>query len=275
MPSSKALKRQDYIRTLLETCGEVSAKDLADRLNVSVWTVRRDLNSLEHCGVLRRYYGGADPVHGADEASMFTTRSSFRVYAEVNLEAKRCIGLAAARLLHYGERVALSGGTTTLEAAKALKKTRFKGEVVTNALDIALELAEVPDIRVVCTGGDVLPRYHTLVGADTEHMLKLHHFDVAVIGVTGISLHNGITVNRQVDATALELMMSHSLRTILVADRSKFGRVCFAPFSPDVSIDVLVTDAPLPVEYCEYLEMRRIKIVIAEKMPESLRSGQE
>jgi DeoR/GlpR family transcriptional regulator of sugar metabolism len=270
MPSSKALKRQEYIRSLLETLGEVSARDLADRLKVSVWTVRRDLNSLEHCGVLKRYYGGADTVHGPDGASLFTTRSSFRVYAEVNLEAKRCIGLAAARLLHYGERVALSGGTTTLEVAKALKITRFKGEVVTNALDIALELAEEPDIHVVCTGGDVLPRYHTLVGPDTEHMLKQHHFDAAVIGVTGISLRNGITVNSQVDATALELMMGHSHRTILVADRTKFGHVCFAPFSPEAAIDYLVTDTPLPVEYSQYLQMRKINVVIAENYPEKI-----
>jgi DeoR family transcriptional regulator, aga operon transcriptional repressor len=268
MPSSKALKRQDYIRNLLETSGEVSAKDLAERLKVSVWTVRRDLASLENCGLLRRSYGGADPVHALNEASQFTTRSSFRIYAGVNLEAKRCIGLAAARLLHFGERVAIAGGTTTLEVAKALKLTRFKGEVVTNALDIALELSEEPDIHVVCTGGDVLPRYHTLVGTDTEHMLKLRHFDAAVIGVTGISCCNGITVNSQVDATALGIMMEHSRRTIVVADRSKFGRVCFSPLSPTVPIDYLVTDAPLSLEYAEYLRGMKAEVVIAEEIPE-------
>jgi DeoR/GlpR family transcriptional regulator of sugar metabolism len=268
MPSSKALKRQDTIRNLLETSGEVSAKDLAERLHVSVWTVRRDLASLENCGVLRRCYGGADPVHAADDASQSGRRSSFRVYAGVNLEAKRCIGLAAARLLHSGERVAIAGGTTTLEVAKALKITRFRGEVVTNALDIALELSEEPDIHVVCTGGDVLPRYHTLVGTDTEHMLKLRHFDTAVIGVTGISCCNGITVNSQVDATALEIMMEHSRRTIVVADSSKFGRVCFSPLSPSVPIDYLVTDASLPEEYNEYLRVMKIQVMVAENLPE-------
>jgi DeoR family transcriptional regulator of aga operon len=270
MPGSKALKRQEYIRNILETRGEVSAKDLAERLRVSVWTIRRDLNSLENCGVLKRYYGGADSVRPVADASLSIGGSSFRVYANINQEAKQCIGVAAARLIHYGERLALAGGTTTLEVAKALRRSRFRGEVVTNALDIALELSEEPDIRVISTGGDVLPRYHTMVGADTEHMLKLHHFDVAVIGVTGISALGGISVNSQVDATALELMVEHSTRTILVADHSKFGRVCFAPFSPTVPIDTLVTDEPLTAEYEACLQAMKIQVVVAEKILQSV-----
>jgi DeoR family transcriptional regulator of aga operon len=185
--------------------------------------------------------------------------------AGINEEAKRCIGMMTARLLHSGERVALAGGTTTLEVAKALKLIHFKGEVVTNALDIALELSEESDIHVVCTGGDVQPRYHTLVGAVAERMLKLQYFDVAVIGVSGISLRHGITVNSQVDATALELMMEHSCRTIVVADRSKFGRVCFASFAPTPPIDMLVTDDRPPADYQDYLQALKIKLMAAER----------
>jgi DeoR family transcriptional regulator of aga operon len=265
MSNSKALQRQERIINLLETNGEVSAKDLADRLSVSIWTIRRDLNGLEERGVLRRYYGGADPIRSIDDSCQLAGRDSFRSSAVVNLEAKQRIGLATARLLHPGERVALAGGTTTLEVAKALKTTRFKGEIVTNALDIALELSEEPEIHVACIGGDVQPRYHTLVGALSERMLKLHYFDVAVIGVSGISPRHGITVNSQVDATVLELMVEHSCRTILVADRSKFGRVSFASFSPNVQSYCMVTDEPLPVEYSEYLQSIQVRMVIADR----------
>jgi DeoR family transcriptional regulator of aga operon len=173
-------------------------------------------------------------------------------------------------LLHSGERVAVAGGTTTLEVAKALKLMRFRGEIVTNALDIALELSEEREIHVVCTGGDLQPRYHTLVGTIAERMLKLQYFDAAVIGVTGISLRHGITVTSQVDGTALELMMEHSCRTILVADHSKFGRVSFASFTPGVPINYVVTDEPLPVEYSEYLHTMKVKVVVADKVSKSL-----
>jgi DeoR family transcriptional regulator, aga operon transcriptional repressor len=265
MSNSKALQRQEFMINLLETNGEVSAKDLADQLNVSIWTIRRDLNNLESRGVLRRYYGGADPIRSINHPCQLEERDSFRTSSVVNLEAKQRIGLAAARLLHPGERAALAGGTTTLEVARALKFTRYKGEIVTNALDIALELSEAPEIHVACTGGDVRPRYHTLVGSLTERMLKLHYFDVTVIGVSGISPRHGITVNSQVDATILELMVEHSCRTILVADCSKFGRVSFASFSPKAQIYCMVTDEPLSVEYSEYFQSMQVSVVVADK----------
>ena len=265
MSNSKALQRQEQIINLLETNGEVSARDLADRLKVSIWTIRRDLNGLEERGILRRYYGGANPIRSIDETRQLEGRDSFRKSAVVNLDAKQRIGLAAARLLHSGERVALAGGTTTLEVAKALKSTHFKGEIVTNGLDIALELSEETETHVACLGGDVQPRSHTLFGSLTERMLKLHYFDVAVIGVSGISPSQGITVNSQVDATVLELMVERSSRAILVADRSKFGRVGFASFFPNVQIYCLVTDEPVPVEYSDYLQSLQINMVIADK----------
>jgi DeoR/GlpR family transcriptional regulator of sugar metabolism len=267
MTNSKALQRQEYVRHLLETSGEVTAKDLAGRLNVSIWTVRRDLNNLEDRGILRRFYGGADSVQAFKDACQLVEPDSFRIASSVNQEAKRRVGLAAARLLHSGERVAMAGGTTTLEVARALKGLRFKGEIVTNALDIALELSEEPEIHVVCTGGDVQPRYHTLVGTVAERMLKLQYFDAAVIGVTGVSLRQGITVNSQVDATVLELMMEHSCRTVLVADSTKFGRVSFSSFSPAVPINYLVTDEAPPAEYCQYLLAKKIQVVVAELQP--------
>ena len=265
MSNSKALQRQEIIINLLEANGEVSARDLADRLDVSIWTIRRDLNDLEGRGVLRRYYGGADPIRSIDDSRQLEGRDSFRKSAVVNLDAKQRIGLAAARLIHPGERVALAGGTTTLEVAKALKIIGFKGEIVTNGLDIALELSEESEIHLACLGGDVQPRSHTLFGSLTERMLKLHYFDVAVIGVSGISPSHGITVNSQVDATVLELMVEHSSRAILVADGSKFGRVGFASFSPNVHIYGIVTDEPLSAEYCDYLQSIQVKMVIADR----------
>jgi DeoR family transcriptional regulator of aga operon len=265
MQNSKALQRQEYIRRLLETNGKVSTKELADRLKVSIWTIRRDLTSLECHGILKRYYGGAHPHCSLNETGIAYESDSFRVSTGVNLEAKRCIGLAAAQLVQPGERLAIAGGTTTLEVVKALKLFHFKGEIVTNALDVALELSEEHEIHVICTGGDLQPRYHTLVGKVAEHMLKQHYFDTAIIGITGISHERGFTVNSQVDATGLEIMMEHSIRTILVADHSKFGRICFAPLSPGVPIHSLVTDEFVASEYGDYLQKKNIQVIVANR----------
>lgn len=265
MSNSKALQRQEYILDLLERNGVVAPKKLAEKLNVSVWTIRRDLKDLESRGVLKRNYGAARLVQPVDPSCRLMERASFEVSAEMNMEAKRLIGQAAGRLVQPRERVALAGGTTTLEVAKAIRRMGFRGKVVTNALDIALEMSEAPDIHVICTGGDVQPRYRTLVGSVTERMLKMHYFDVAIVGVSGVSIEHGFTVNSPVDAAALELMVKHSCRTILVADCTKFGRVSFASFNPPAQIDYMVTNAPLPEEYVAYLQDLNVKLVIADQ----------
>ena len=265
MSNSKALQRQEYIMNLLETSEDVSVKQLADRFNVSMWTIRRDLSSLEERGVLKRYYGHASTARSGRDSTQVAKRDSFRISSIVNLEAKQRIGQAAARLLHSGERIALAGGTTTFEVAKALKISGFSGKVITNALDIALELAEESEIQVICTGGDVLPRYHTLVGPETERMLRGQFFDTAVFGVGGISLQHGFTTHSQVDATALELMLENSYRNILVVDSTKFDRVSFASLSLSAPINDLVTNEPPPPEYRKYLSRLNINIVVAEK----------
>ncbi len=265
MSNSKALQRQEYIMNLLETNEAVSVKLLADRFNVSLWTIRRDLSSLEKRGVLERSYGHASPTHPGRDSAQMPKRDSFRLSAVVNLEAKQRIGEAAARLLQSGERIAIAGGTTTFEVAKALKGSGFSGKVITNALDIALELAEESEIHVICTGGDVQPRYHTLVGPGTERTLKGQFFDTAVVGVGGISLQRGFTTHSQVDATALELMLANSYRNILVVDSMKFGRVSFASFSSPAPIHYVVTNEPPPPEYRQYLSNLNVNIVVADK----------
>src|SRR5581483_4888251 len=264
MSNSKALQRQEHIMTLLASNGWVSARELAANLNVSEWTIRRDLASLEQKGALKLYYGGANQANTQDNSSPLIARDSFRLSADVNLEAKRRIGWATARMIRSDERLAIGGGTTTLEVAKALKSLKFKGEIVTNSLDVALELAEETEMRLVCTGGDVQPRYHTLVGVVAERMLKRHYFDTAIIGISGISPRHGIMTNSQVDATYLELMIEHSQRTIVVADRSKFGRVCFVVLSPQVQIHYLITNEAVSAEFRDYLASLKINLIIAD-----------
>lgn len=261
MGKLRASQRQEEIVALLASDGTVSVDALARRFEISVWTIRRDLQKLEARGVLKRHYGRAQVAESADEEPVWSA-DSLRVSRELNRAAKARIGLAAAGFIPPQANVAISGGSTTLEVARALKDLRFCGELVTNALDIALELAECPDLRVVCTGGDVQGRYRTLAGAVTERVLKLHFFEVAVIGVSGLGVRQGLTVNSQVEAATLGLMAAHAQRVIIVADQSKFGRVAFASLPIDAPVQALVTDAPPRREFDEYLRERQIPVVV-------------
>lgn len=251
MPQSRSLRRQELLLEILCQSGAATVDELAHRLKVSVWTVRRDLALLEERGALQRLHGGAEAA-GATQVQPWD-RASLHEAAADHLEAKQAIGRSVARLVPMGAHIALSGGSTTLEVARALKALRFGGEVVTNALDIAVELAAVPGLNVVCTGGEVQPRYHTLAGAVTERVLKLHFFDFAVIGVSGIDLRHGFTVNSQVEAATVNLIAEHARTLVVAADSSKFGRVAFASVLGETPPHLFACENVPPPVYLQFL----------------------
>jgi DeoR family transcriptional regulator of aga operon len=258
MSQSRALRRQEQLLELLSQHGEATVDELAATLRVSVWTIRRDLSLLEERGALHRLHGRAELApRGPGET---WDAGALRQAAATNLEAKQRIAQIVACRIPHGAHVALSGGSTTLEVARALKAAHFGGEVVTNALDIAVDLAETPGLRVVCTGGEVQPRYRTLAGAVTERVLKLHFFDFAIIGVSGIDLRHGFTVNSQVEAATVNLIAEHARTVVVVADRSKFGCVAFASVLGETPPHWLVTDGTPPAEYGRHL--RSLGVII-------------
>ncbi len=261
MHQAQGLRRQEQLLEILARNGEATVDDLAARLQASVWTIRRDLSSLEARGALRRAHGRAEVIQSATDLQAWDS-ATVRLAAATNLAAKQRIGRAVAQRLPSGAHLALSGGSTTLEVARALKALHYQGEVLTNALDIAVELADTPGLRVVCTGGDVQPRYRTLAGAVTERVLKLHFFDYAVIGVSGVDLRHGFTVNSQVEAATVNLIAEHARTVIVVADLTKFGRVAFAAVLGDAPPHLLVTDGPLPAEFGRQLQGLGIEVVV-------------
>ncbi|MBK8049137.1 MAG: DeoR/GlpR transcriptional regulator [Anaerolineales bacterium] len=255
MTQSQTLQRQEKLLSMLSQDGSLSVDDLAQRLRVSVWTVRRDLSKLEERGALRRLHGAA--------AAMPLGVDSIGATGDANPTGKERIGFAAASRVAPGMHVALSGGSTTLAVARAMKGLGFHGEVVTNALDIALELAEAPGMRVVCTGGEVQARYRTLAGAVTERVLKLHYFDIAIIGVSGIAVPQGFTVNSQVEAATLALMIEHARTVILVADHTKFGRVAFALLPADTPPQLVITDRRPTADHLQALTACGAQVIVA------------
>lgn len=259
MSGSKSLTRQEAIVGHLLETGAVAVRELAARLDVSTWTVRRDLAALEGRGLVRRRYGLAEVVEGQhyDSFAPNPPRRDLR-------EPKRRIGIVAARLVQPGQSLALGAGTTTMAVATALTERNLHCLVITNALDIAGVLARSPQIHVTCSGGNVDGRYGTLTGPVAERALTSHYYDIAFIGVSGIGASEGVTANSQLNATVLQAMISHSKRVVVVADHSKFGQVRFAHLATFREIDVLVTDRAPPLECRTALEAERVTVQVAD-----------
>jgi DeoR/GlpR family transcriptional regulator of sugar metabolism len=230
-------KRREQILASLALTGEVTFTQLATELDVSEMTIRRDVEQLERIGQLRRVRGGAiSTVSRSYETPVLQRR-------EISSAAKEAIGRVAASLVEDGDSLILDGGTTSLALARELRSKRGL-TVVTPSLPIAIELAEGVDARIIVTGGQVHRSELSLTGAAAEEAFAAINCDLAFIGVAGVRLSPGLTDFSVDDARVKRAALGSARRKIVLADRTKLGRVTFATIAALTEVDALVTDAP-------------------------------
>lgn len=238
LPRASSGKRTDRmlaVLSLLRERGTVTLSTLSDELSVSPATMRRDLADMEHQGLLLRTHGGARAQDAREELPVRLRDSRFR-------EAKRRIALRAAELLPPGPyAIALSGGTTTAEVAKALAN-RPKLTIVTNALTTAMEIASRPNLKVIMTGGVVRSSSFEVVGSLAENTFNAVNVGTAILGTDGISAAGGATTHDETEARTNHAMVTHAGRVMVVADGSKVGRITLARMADLSQIHTLVTD---------------------------------
>jgi DeoR/GlpR family transcriptional regulator of sugar metabolism len=229
-------RRRREIQALLAKTGEVAIGRLAERLDVSEMTIRRDLEVLEGAGVARRVRGGAIATVSRGYEPPFDARVGSAQPAKV------AIAEAATRFVRDGETAIVDVGSTTLELARRLRGRRGI-TVVTPSTLAALELANEPNMRVVVTGGIIRPGELSLVGDFAERAFAELNCDVVFLGVGGVDADKGLTEYNLDDTRVKRAALRAARRRVVLADATKLGRVCLATIAPLSEVDVLVTDA--------------------------------
>jgi len=232
--------RSERILEELLRDGEVSVDRLAESFCVSRSTIRRNLSELEQLGLLRRNRGGAIPsvtlIYDA-----FRHLSSFRDQEDRCAAEKRRIGLIAASLVADGDTIAVGAGTTATQVARGI--SHRKGvTVVTNALNIAMELSHLPEISVCMTGGFLSGGWFALVGDMAQRAAGEIFVDKAFIGVDGIHPELGLMTNYPQQAAIHRTMLMRARQRIVVADHRKIGAVAAALICDCSLINYLITD---------------------------------
>jgi DeoR family transcriptional regulator of aga operon len=241
----------------LNASGSVGVTELAGRLDVSEASVRRDLHLLEKQNLLTRTHGGA-------VASGVLYELPMRYRGGQHHEAKRAIAAAAAELVTPEiSSVGLNGGTTTTEVARALA-ARPGLRVVTNALNIASELAVRSNIELVVCGGSARPESYELVGPLAELTLANLNLDLAIIGVDGISATAGLTTHHEVEAHTNRALVRTAARVAVVADSSKLGRRGFAKIGDLELVSDLITDSLAPEREVEALRRVGLRVHLVD-----------
>jgi DeoR family transcriptional regulator of aga operon len=237
--SCRAVRQEDRLGLILRRLnehGSVGVGSLAAELRVSEASVRRDLHLLEQQKLLTRTHGGA-------VASGVLYELPMRYRGGQNYEAKRAIAACVSTLIPAdAASVGLNGGTTTTEVARALAE-RGNLRVVTNALNIASELAVRANIDLVVCGGSARSESYELVGPLAELTLSNINLDVVVLGVDGVSPTAGLTTYHEVEANTNRAMVRAAERVVVAADASKIGRRVFAKIVDVTEVSDIVTDA--------------------------------
>jgi DeoR family transcriptional regulator, aga operon transcriptional repressor len=246
-------ERFGRILELLARDGSVTVADLAGELGVSDANVRRDLQVLGEQRLLERSHGGA-VAHGT--AHELPVR-----YRTGRSDEKRRIARAAAELVTDGLAIAFTGGTTTTEVARVLA-AREDLTVVTNALNIAFELAVRPNLKLIVTGGVARSTSYELVGSLADATLRGLYVDVAFVGVDGVDAERGLTTQNEVEAATNRALIERAERTVVVADASKLGRVAFAEIAGVDRAERLITNTGADEEEVERLRTAGLPVTL-------------
>jgi len=237
----KAPNRADQILRELRHKVSISLDELITSLGASAASVRRDLAKLERKGLVRRTHGGVTLVEPL-LYEPFRYDSLFQNREQHRPAEKRRIGLVAAELILENETVGFTAGTTTTHVARNLRN-RHNIRVITNAINIAMELSNCAGLKTFVTGGFVQwAGSFSLIGQAAISSLKDIYMDRVFVSACGIDVSRGITVIEPEEALTFRSMIQQAKQTIVVADSSKIGVVTPALVCPISDIHIFITD---------------------------------
>lgn len=258
--SLKTEQRAKKILQVLLQHGNASVEELVGLLGASAPSVRRDLARLEKRNLVHRTHGGAR-LASQMQYEAFRFDSSFHEREGRFTEEKRRIGLAAAELIREHDTVGFTAGTTPTQVARCIRH-RSSIHIITNAVNIGMELSNLPALHVTLTGGTMRwAGAFSLTGPTAIEMLSGVFMDRAFIGACGIDVLRGATTIEPDEAAVFRAMVRQSKEVIVVADSSKIGMVSPALICPAGDIDVLVTDCGIAPDALEGFRSRGIRVI--------------
>jgi DeoR family transcriptional regulator of aga operon len=251
-------ERRRRILALVDKEERATVAKLVERFGVSAVTIRLDLDALSRAGALVRSHGGA--VRRADGLADLP----IGIKQVLHHAEKVKIGERAADMVRPGEIVILDSGTTTVEVARRIRVLGIKPlTVITNALNVASELAALPQCRIIMLGGILRPTSLSLVGPHAEQTLKDLNADRLFLGVDGLDPAVGLTTPDVLEAQLNAMMIRVSREVIVVADSSKFNQRSLSLIAKVESVHKVVTDAHADPKTIQALRDRNVEVVIA------------
>lgn len=231
-----AIERRNKILAILQKESRVVVSDLSLQFKVTEETIRRDLEKLEKEGLAKKTYGGAILNENLNVDLPYTVRK------KANVSNKQEIAEIISSMIDDGDHIMMDASSTAVFVAKHLKGKKNL-TLITNSIEILLELSDVAGWKVLSTGGALKEGSLSLVGYQAEKMINTFHVDKTIISCKGVDIDKGITDSNEMDAQIKKLMLDAANVKILAIDNSKFDKISFTNIGELADIDILVTDS--------------------------------
>lgn len=251
-------ERKTTILERLEAKERVHVIELAEELNVSTETIRRDLERLDREGKLSKVHGGAIKA-GTD-----SSEPPFEEKTSIHAAEKRAIGRLAASLIRDGDSIMLGNGTTPLEIIRFLTDKK-NVTLVTHSAPTMMAALETFGGRIVFVGGEMNVSQKTAGGPLAEQMLRQLRVNKAFISAGGLSAEGGLTDYDLQEASLSRSMMEQADEVIVLADHSKLGRSTFARICGLDEVSLIISDRSCPEEWRRLLADKEIELLLAEE----------
>ncbi|WP_419880481.1 DeoR/GlpR family DNA-binding transcription regulator [Peribacillus sp. B-H-3] len=245
-------ERQRKLVELVNERMSVRVTELSKIFSVTEETIRRDLEKLEKENLLRRSHGGAVSVQKEESEISYVEREI------KNASEKKRIALQAIQLIEEGDQIVLDASTTAWYMAKELPDMQLT--VLTNSIKVAVELSKKEQIRVISTGGQLLPQSLSYVGPLAERSLSSYHVNKTFLSCKGVHLERGLTDSNEFQALLKKHMLNIADQTILLADASKFGVRTFAHITDLSNISLVITNGEIEGLYEDGLKEKGIQV---------------
>lgn len=247
-----AITRRNLIKDIILDQKSVTVSNLSKKFNVTEETIRKDLQTLENEGILKRIYGGAyveESVQGDVDVSL---RENILV-KDKEIIADECVPY-----VKDGDSIFLDASTTSYYIASKILNRRIT--LITNSLKIATLVATSDAVKLILVGGVYDNKSMSFLGKTAENHIRNYFVDKSFVSCRSVHLEFGITDSNEQQAEIRKIAFKHSHQKFLVADHTKFNKTSFSFIAELDEIDIIVTNQPLPGEWAEKLVQKSIGV---------------
>jgi DeoR/GlpR family transcriptional regulator of sugar metabolism len=255
-------ERLTKIRKILIKDHQVDVQTLGSLLDVSLVTIRNDLETLEKIGFLQRIHGGAviNPITGPVTNADLAYAESITTYDSVKEE----IGKIAAEYVKSGEWIFLGEGGTCYNIAKALENKNYLN-IVTNNLNVVMVLRRNLTHNIVLTGGNLYQNRLCVGGELFNATIKMLNVNKAFLGVAGVDLDVGYTLSNVGENNVFQAVKKIAKELVIVTGNNKFDNTGFIAAGDLTIAQTFITNDPIPKPYDDYFSEHNIRTITPKK----------